>query len=580
MPFNYQIFDNPSEHAIENNVEILKVEKWGESVKEYCVVHYGDDYEKFIMKVTRVNGKREGEALILDGDTLYMKLKYVNDALNGVMEIYSGKGVLVVRGPLLNGKESGLFEEYVNSFVVWRGYYKDGERYSVVRRSEEKRGYYEEWDVKSDELLSVAEYDKELVNKNGHCMEYEDGEMKRECWYENGVRKEVISNSMEDGMGEDDNEERRKRRRIDAEPEKLCLDGISSEFNKDSLVLYDIELECNYGVWKTNEKCYMIKQSLYENQVVEGDWTNCCMRVYDDDELKEEVMKEDCVGNRWGGGVRNGKPFGYGVMYDEEGRKEYEGFMMDGIRVCYGKEFYDDTEKVKYEGCYYEGKRFGKGVLYDRNGGIEYDGLWKEDKQYSSTSALRLTKKSGTGKSLAKLVKGMGELYSTSMQLGSEEWLTKYMEYQHHKKNTAISNHAQSLSIPSGVLYCVESFILSQWPQSLKKIVIRDHCFGRLHFFVLDGLSELQSLVVEEKSCMDESDYYDDDYYEDRNTVGICRIVNCPKLKSISIGKESFRYYQCLELKNFASLKTMIISQSCFERTQVFSLIGLGKWLN
>jgi singapore isolate B (sub-type 7) whole genome shotgun sequence assembly, scaffold_3 len=54
--------------------------------------------------------------------------------------------------------------------------------------------------------------------------------------------------------------------------------------------------------------------------------------------------------------------------------------MMDGIRVCYGKEFYDDIEKVKYEGCYYEGKRFGKGVLYDRNGGIEYDGLWKEDK--------------------------------------------------------------------------------------------------------------------------------------------------------------------------------------------------------
>ena len=254
--------------------------------------------------------------------------------------------------------------------------------------------------------------------------------------------------------------------------------------------------------------------------------------------------------------------------------------MMDGIRVCYGKEFYDDIEKVKYEGCYYEGKRFGKGVLYDRNGGIEYDGLWKEDKQYSSTSALRLTKKSGTGKSLAKLVKGMGELYSTSMQLGSEEWLTKYMEYQHHKKNTAISNYAQSLSIPSGVLYCVESFILFQWPQSLKKIVIRDHCFGRLHFFVLDGLNELQSLVVEEKSCMDESDYYDDDYYEDRNTVGICRIVNCPKLKSISIGKESFRYYQCLELKNLASLKSMIISQSCFERTQVFSLIGLGKWLN
>ena len=577
MVFNYQIFDNPAKYDIETNVEILKVEKWGGSVKEYCVVHYEDDYEKFIMKVTRLNGKREGEALILNGDMLYMKLEYVNDALNGVIEVYDGKGRLVVRGHLLNGKESGLFEEYINSFVVWRGYYKDGERYSLVRRSKEKRGYYEEWNVKSDELLSVAEYDKELVNKNGHCIEYEDGEVKRECWYENGVRKEVISNPM----GENDNEGRRKRRRTDAEPKKLCLDGISSEFNKDSLVLYDIELECNYGVWKTNEKCYMIKQSLYENRVVEGDWTNCCMRVYDDDELKEEVGREgDCTdldsnGRRWEGGVRNGKPFGYGILFNEEGRKEYEGFMMDGIRVCYGKEYYDDIEKVKYEGCYYEGKRFGKGVLYDRNGRMEYDGLWKNDEQYSITSALRLSKKSGTGKSLAKLVKGLGELYSTNLQFGSEERLTKYMEYQHHKENTAINNYAQSLSIPSGVLYCVESFILSQWHQSLKKIVIRDHCFGRLHFFVLDGLSELQSLVVEEKSCMDESDYYDDDYYEDRNTVGICRIVNCPKLKSIKIGKESFRYYRCLELKNLASLKSIIISEHCFERTQVFSLIGL-----
>lgn len=44
------------------------------------------------------------------------------------------------------------------------------------------------------------------------------------------------------------------------------------------------------------------------------DWTNCCMRVYDDDELKEEVMKEDCVGNQWEGGVRKECRFGYGVI--------------------------------------------------------------------------------------------------------------------------------------------------------------------------------------------------------------------------------------------------------------------------
>ena len=130
----------------------------------------------------------------------------------------------------------------------------------------------------------------------------------------------------------------------------------------------------------------------------------------------------------------------------------------------------------------------------------------------------------------------------------------------------------ETVNITSGLCssYQGTEFILRGLP-ALKSIVIGDNCFVNVRVFELDGLCELESVVIGQQSFRIGSFERNDGSY---------RIVNCPKLKSISIGKESFRYYQYLELKNLASLKSMIISQSCFERTQVFSLIGLGKWLN
>lgn len=161
MALVYQILDNPSEFGVKSDVKVVKIEKSGVCVKKKCVIHYGGEYERYSMKVNEVNEKREGEALILINDQLRMKLEYVNDVLNGVMEMYN-KGVMVVRGNLLKGKESGLFEEYVDSFVVWQGYYHEGNRYSVVRKSDRVRGFYEERSVESGRLLSVAEYDRDM----------------------------------------------------------------------------------------------------------------------------------------------------------------------------------------------------------------------------------------------------------------------------------------------------------------------------------------------------------------------------------------------------------------------------------
>ena len=85
-------------------------------------------------------------------------------------------------------------------------------------------------------------------------------------------------------------------------------------------------------------------------------------------------MKEK--GERWEGDVLNNKPYGWGVLYDSENRKMYEGFRIGGVNVCYGTQYYPDIQKVEYEGEWCEGNRMGAGVLYDRDEVVIHDGEW------------------------------------------------------------------------------------------------------------------------------------------------------------------------------------------------------------
>ena len=100
----------------------------------------------------------------------------------------------------------------------------------------------------------------------------------------------------------------------------------------------------------------------------------------------------------------------------------------------------------------------------------------------------------------------------------------------------------------------------------LKRIVIGDNCFGKVRVFDLDGLSELESVVIGEISFMIS--------YSERSD-GSYRIVNCPKLKSIQIGAYSFFDYHSFELNNLPSLQSIDMGDYCFYWTPSFSLTGL-----
>ena len=104
------------------------------------------------------------------------------------------------------------------------------------------------------------------------------------------------------------------------------------------------------------------------------------------------------------------------------------------------------------------------------------------------------------------------------------------------------------------------------WLVRLKRVVIGKSCFGKVRVFELDGLSELERVVIGQQSFRIGGDERSD---------GSCRIVNCPRLKSIQIGHWSFSDYHSFEMSNLPSLHFIGIGVECFSYAPSFSLTGL-----
>ena len=140
---------------------------------------------------------------------------------------------------------------------------------------------------------------------------------------------------------------------------------------------------------------------------------------------------------------------------------------------------------------------------------------------------------------------------------------SEYVQYDLSK----LTESSNSIIIPNGVFNgnSVTTFNISD-NGVLNRIVIGDNCFGKVRVFDLDGLSELESVVIGQQSFkISSSERSDGDY----------RIVNCPKLKSIQIGDYSFGDYHSFELNNLSSLQSIDIGMDCFIYAPSFSLTGL-----
>ena len=132
---------------------------------------------------------------------------------------------------------------------------------------------------------------------------------------------------------------------------------------------------------------------------------------------------------------------------------------------------------------------------------------------------------------------------------------------------TLIQLNPSNLTIPNNAFNSnsISALVISN-VTSIRRIEIGDNSFNRVREFELNGLSELESVVIGKESFR---------IGDSERSDGACRIVNCPKLKSIQIGYRSFNDYHLLELSTLPYLQSIDIGQDCFHYASSFSLTGM-----
>ena len=114
--------------------------------------------------------------------------------------------------------------------------------------------------------------------------------------------------------------------------------------------------------------------------------------------------------------------------------------------------------------------------------------------------------------------------------------------------------------------YAKNKLILSNnsFPQ-LKSLTIGHYCFQHVREFVIDGLTGLESIDIGLKCFRRGKEKRDD---------GVFRITNCPNLRQLEMGYDSFEDFQSFELSNLNSLQSIKFDNCCFNYADEFSLKG------
>ena len=217
-----------------------------------------------------------------------------------------------------------------------------------------------------------------------------------------------------------------------------------------------------------------------------------------------ETVDIDDNGVRWEGDVLNGVPFGYGCIYNEDGKLIYTGFINNSNKICYGTQYFSDSGTVEYCGGFLDGLRFGYGCQYDKEGRLIYEGYWNNDRIIS---------------------------YDVSVEDCCEE-------------DSCIHNLLTQLQIGSNCFNSQLEVTIENYP-NLKMIRIESQSFRNVKVFKLEGCNELLEVAIEtECFCRVRAAQV-----KNLQVPGTsCSINACSKLTSIKIGNGSFGRYNKLEM--------------------------------
>lgn len=177
-----------------------------------------------------------------------------------------------------------------------------------------------------------------------------------------------------------------------------------------------------------------------------------------------QILDLSVEGDRWEGDILNEQPYGWGVVYDKNNHKVYEGFRLGEINICYGTTFYSDIEKKEYKGEWYDWKRCGQGTQYDRNGTVVNKGKWLNDEHMDMR---------------VKLTRDI-KLFHNQVE---ELVVSDYCSYDRWNE------------VDLSLMPCLKSFMVG------------NECFRLVDVLKMIGMSKLESVVIGDGCFSDEKRY-------------------------------------------------------------------------
>ena len=303
-------------------------------------------------------------------------------------------------------------------------------------------------------------------------------------------------------------------------PTHQCEEDVICTDRQESLVFHCHDKEYYYEGF--TKKPMFVLAEVGKDRTIEVDMKKKVLRVNGEAVSgieHKQVLDLNDDGERWEGDVLHREPFGWGVLYDSENRRSYEGFRIGDVNVCYGTRYYSDIQKVEYEGGICEGKRWGRGVQYNRKGEVVFFGEWMNDGEKTN----RIVVVDGGIDLLHSFIE---ELRVCDDCCNGEEW--KAFDF---------------------------SFLLS-----LKELAIGHKCFKCVKDVKLIGMKKLERVTIGKECFVGSGDEYDD-------PNGCFYLKDCERVRELKICCGSFPYYATCVVSDNDHLKEIEIQDRCFQKS-------------
>ena len=294
--------------------------------------------------------------------------------------------------------------------------------------------------------------------------------------------------------------------------QEYCELTLQDDVKDSYLVLYRYGL-CWYHEGLI-ERSHSVVMELSLNRMIEVDVASHRLLRVNGEEVSgiehQQVLDLNDDGERWEGDVLRQQPCGWGVLFNADGEKVYEGFRINDVNVCYGKKYYSDIQKVEYEGEICEGKRWGRGIQFDRKGEVVFDGEWMDDDS-------KIEKRVVLNEETQLLPNCIEELIVSSNSCNGKEWRVFDLSFM----------------------------------SSLRLLEVGDKCFKCVDEVKLIGLSDLERVVIGKDSFTKSHTDWDNNW--NRHFY----LKNCERLRELKMGRYSFCDYSVCEIENVPSLEVI-----------------------